>query len=204
MFSPHDATKAVPALAGQLSRRDLLKTGILGAAGLVAGSAAGLLPVSAEAATFRMPGTGSFEVRFHNSHTDERFSGTYRVGDKYLPDAFEEINHLLRDFRSGEVFPIDPRVIDILYSVQNKLDTRRPIEILSGYRCPKTNAMLREASGGVARNSMHLTGQAVDFRLPGYSTRGLRDIARGLRAGGVGYYPRSNFVHVDTGKFRTW
>lgn len=182
-----------------ISRRDVMKAGLWAAAGTL------LMPSVAEAAAVKMPKTGSYDIAFVNTHTGEHFSGTYRVGAKYLPDAFEEINYVLRDFRTNEVFPIDPRVIDIIYMVHRKTGRgNQPLEILSGYRSPKTNAMLRQASSGVARNSMHLSGQAIDFRMTGFSTRGLRDIATGFKAGGVGYYPRSNFVHVDTGKFRTW
>ena len=181
-----------------VSRREVIKAGLWAAAGTI------LLPSMAEAAAVKMPGTGSYDIDFTNAHTGERFSGTYRVGGKYLPDAFEEINYVLRDFRVDEVFPIDPRVIDIIYMVRRKTGRNQPLEILSGYRSPKTNNMLRQASGGVARNSMHLSGQAIDFRMVGSSTRGLRDIAAGFKAGGVGYYPRSDFVHVDTGKVRTW
>lgn len=181
-----------------VSRRDVMKTGLWAAAGTF------LLPSVAEAAAVKMPKSGSYDIAFSNCHTGESFSGTYRVGGKYLPDAFEEINYVLRDFRSEDIFPIDPRVIDIIYMVHRKTGSSKPLEILSGYRSPKTNNMLREASSGVARNSMHLSGQAIDFRMAGVSTRGLRDIATGFKAGGVGYYPRSNFVHVDTGKVRTW
>lgn len=181
-----------------ISRREIIKAGLWAAAGTV------LFPSLAEAAAVKMPKIGSYDINFVNSHTGESFSGTYRVGNKYLPDAFEEINYVLRDFRTNEVFPIDPRVIDIIYMVRRKTGRNQALEILSGYRSPKTNNMLRQASSGVARNSMHLSGQAVDFRMAGVSTRGLRDIAVGFKAGGVGYYPRSDFVHVDTGKFRTW
>ena len=181
-----------------VSRREVIKAGLWAAAGTL------LLPSVAEAAAVKMPKSGSYDIKFTNAHTGEGFSGTYRVGGKYLPDAFEEINYVLRDFRVDEVFPIDPRVIDILYMVHRKTGRNQPLEILSGYRSPKTNNMLREASSGVARNSMHLSGQAIDFRMAGVSTRGLRDIARGFKAGGVGYYPRSDFVHVDTGKVRSW
>ncbi len=147
---------------------------------------------------------GARRISFRNQHTGETFSGVYRVGDKYLPDAFERINVVLRDFRSNEVFPIDPRVIDIIYTVHEMTSNAEPYEVLSGYRCPKTNAMLREASGGVAKNSLHMTGQAIDLRMPGYSTTRIRDLAKKLRAGGVGYYAKSDFVHMDCGDIRHW
>lgn len=180
------------------SRREILKTGLWAAAGSM------LLPSVANAAAVKLPKTGSYDINFTNTHTGEKFSGTYRAGSKYLPDAFEEINYVLRDFRTGEVFPIDPRVIDILYMVHRKTNRNGAMQVLSGYRSPKTNNMLRNASSGVARNSLHLSGQAIDFRMAGVSTRGLRDIARGIQAGGVGYYPRSDFVHIDTGRVRSW
>ena len=137
-------------------------------------------------------------------HTGERYSGVYRVGDKYLPEAFEQMNFVLRDHRTGEIFPMDPHLIDIVSMLQRKTGYSRPFEILSGYRSPHTNASLRRNSSGVARNSYHMYGQAMDIRAPGLSTRTLRDRAKGLRAGGVGYYSRSNFVHVDTGDVRSW
>lgn len=194
-----DAPQGVSSLSSPLpTRRDVLKSGLWAAAGSL------LLPSVAQAAAVKLPKGGTYDISFANTHTGERFSGTYRVGNKYLPDAFEEINYVLRDFRTGEVFPIDPRALDILYMVQRKTDRKGPLQVLSGYRSPKTNNMLRNASTGVARNSMHLTGQAIDFRMAGVSTRGLRDIARGLQAGGVGYYPRSDFVHIDTGRVRSW
>lgn len=149
---------------------------------------------------------GARKISFRNSHTGETFSGVYRVGDKYLPDAFERINVVLRDFRSNELFPIDPRVIDIIYAVHQQTQLSEPYEILSGYRCPKTNAMLREGvtKKGVAKNSLHMTGQAIDLRLPGFDTKRIRDLAQSLKAGGVGYYSSSNFVHMDSGDVRHW
>ncbi len=147
---------------------------------------------------------GARRISFRNQHTGDLFSGVYRVGDKYLPDAFEQINFVMRDFRSNEVFPIDPRVLDIMYQVHRMTGSSEPFEVLSGYRCPKTNAMLRKASTGVAKNSLHMTGQAVDIRLPGFATSRIRDLAVSLKAGGVGYYRRSNFVHMDSGDIRSW
>ncbi|MCB1532499.1 MAG: DUF882 domain-containing protein [Alphaproteobacteria bacterium] len=180
----------------QIDRRDLLKLGLLGALG----SVVPLLPAKSALAA----SDSTWRVSFHQQHTGENFDGVYRVGDRYLPEAFERMNYVLRDFRTREVFPMDPRVIDIISIIQSKIGTGRPLEILSGYRSPKTNAMLRSASTGVAKNSFHMYGQALDIRMPGYNTRSLRNTARSLRAGGVGYYPKSNFVHVDTGTIRSW
>jgi uncharacterized protein YcbK (DUF882 family) len=180
----------------QVSRRDLMRMGAVGVA-------ASVVPIigagSAEAASRKVWG-----VSFRQAHTGESYSGIYRVGNKYLPEAFERLNYLLRDFRTGDAFPMDPRVIDILSMVQAGAGRGAPLEVLSGYRSPKTNAMLRGASSGVANNSFHMYGQAVDIRIPGYNTVKLAKIARGLRAGGVGYYPKSSFVHVDTGDIRSW
>lgn len=147
---------------------------------------------------------GSRRISFRNAHTGEMFSGVYRVGDKYLPDAFDQINVVLRDFRSDDIFPIDPRVIDIIYTVHEMTGQKDPYEILSAYRCPKTNSMLRRVSEGVAKTSLHMTGQAIDLRLPNFSSTRIRDLAKNLGAGGVGYYRKSNFVHIDSGGVRSW
>lgn len=185
-----------------LSRRSLLRGGLWG--GLALGLGA-MTPLPVEAARLAMPESGRFQISFRNQHTGESFNGTYRVGNKYLPDAFKRINIVLRDFRRNEIYPIDPRVIDILYMVRAKTGTQSgSYEVLSGYRSPKTNAMLRASTGGVARNSLHLTGQAIDVRMDGVNTRRLNEVAKSLNAGGVGYYPRSNFVHLDTGRVRHW
>lgn len=185
-----------------VSRRSFLGAGLWAGA---LGAAALLTPLPVEAARVSMPEAGRFQIALRNQHTGESFSGAYRVGNKYMPEAFKQLNVVLRDFRMNEVYPIDPRLIDILYMVRAKTGRgNATYEILSGYRSPKTNAMLRRVSGGVARNSMHLTGQAIDFRLDGVNTRRLNETAKGLEAGGVGYYPRSNFVHVDTGRVRHW
>lgn len=184
----------------ELESRDRRATLKIGACGLILASVPLVLSSPADASASRTP----WRISFRNAHTGESFNGVYRVGDKYLPDAFRKINLVMRDFRTNEVFPMDPRAIDILNQVQKRSGQNKPLEVLSGYRSPKTNAMLRSSSSGVARKSMHMYGQAVDFRMPGYSTRRLRDIARGLKAGGVGFYSRSDFIHVDTGKVRSW
>jgi uncharacterized protein YcbK (DUF882 family) len=188
--------------AVSVSRRKFLGIGAC-AAGAVAASSL-LHPASAAILSPSAGGEGARRIAFRNSHTGEIFSGVYRVGDKYLPDAFDRINIVLRDFRSNELFPIDPRVIDIIYTVHQMTHQVEPYEVLSGYRCPKTNAGLRQGGEGVAKNSLHMTGQAIDLRLPGFDTRQIRNIAVSLKAGGVGYYPKSNFVHMDTGDVRTW
>ncbi len=193
------------ASASSVSRRKFLGFGALALGSLTASS---LITTPASAAIFGR-GTaeefdGARKIAFRNTHTGETFSGVYRVGDKYLPDAFDRINIVLRDFRSNELFPIDPRVLDIIYTVHQMTDKNEPYEVLSGYRCPKTNAGLRSNSEGVAKNSLHMTGQAIDLRLPGFQTKRIRELAVSLKAGGVGYYPKSNFVHMDTGDVRSW
>lgn len=180
-----------------MKRREVLK---LGFAGFIGAS----LPLITASEAQSAYSFNSWEVMFRHGHTGESFRGVYRIGDKYLPEAFAKLNYVMRDFRTGEVFPMDPHVLDILSIIQKRTGHSKPFEILSGYRSPRTNAMLRKNSSGVARNSFHMYGQAVDFRLPGHSTKGLKNIAKGLKAGGVGYYPKSNFVHIDTGKVRSW
>lgn len=184
-------------------RRDVLKMGAYTIAGSLLVPAAS---TSAAAAVFRNGevSNGARRISFRNAHTNENFSGVYRVGNKYLPDAFDSINVVMRDFRTDEVFPIDPRTIDIIYTVHQMTGRNEPLEIISGYRSPKTNAMLRKASTGVAKRSLHMEGRAIDFRLPGFSTKGLRDLGVKLKAGGVGYYPGSDFVHMDSGDVRSW
>jgi uncharacterized protein YcbK (DUF882 family) len=181
----------------RLDRRDILKGGLCTLL-------AGILPLFPARSAYSAQNYQSWRIAFRNAHTGESFSGVYRVGNKYLPDAFERINYVLRDFRNDEIFPMDPRVIDLVKTLHDRTNPEEPLEVLSGYRSPKTNSMLRHVSTGVARNSMHMYGQAMDIRLPGYKTSRLRDMAKRLKAGGVGYYPKSDFVHVDTGKVRSW
>ena len=193
-------TKGDSALS--VSRRKFLGFGAIAAGTLAVTTLA--KPASAAIFSGASQFDGARKISFRNTHTGETFSGVYRVGDKYLPDAFDRINIVLRDFRSNELFPIDPRVMDIIYSVHQMTKQAEPYEVLSGYRCPKTNAGLRSHSEGVAKNSLHMTGQAIDVRLPGFNTRQMRNLAVSLKAGGVGYYPKSDFVHMDTGDVRTW
>ncbi len=144
-------------------------------------------------------------LSLHHMHTDEKISLVYRVGDHYKRSALQQLNYFLRDFRTGDTVAMDPQLLDILYDVKVHLgDPDAGYEILSAYRSPRTNAMLRRTSNGVARNSLHLYGQALDIRFPDLGTSKIRDAALAIGRGGVGYYPGSNFVHVDTGKVRRW
>lgn len=178
-------------------RRTLLKgTMTLSAAALI--STVGVSPVFASAPE------GRYNLSVFNLHTHESYEGLYRVGNQYLPESFEHINYTLRDHRTNDIFPIDPRVIDIAAAIHKMSGSRKPFKILSGYRSPKTNKMLNKKSGGVAKQSLHMSGQAIDLALDDVPITRLRDIAVKLKAGGVGYYSRSGFVHVDSGRFRTW
>jgi uncharacterized protein YcbK (DUF882 family) len=144
-------------------------------------------------------------LRMLNAHTGERLDIAYFERGGHLPEALAELDRFLRDFRTGEVHPIDPGVLDLAWSLARAVD--RPlgmIEIISGYRSPETNAILRARSGGVAVHSLHLEGRAIDLRMPGVATERLRDAALLLARGGVGFYAASDFLHVDTGRVRRW
>jgi uncharacterized protein YcbK (DUF882 family) len=180
-----------------LSRRSVLKGGLTL-------SLSALISVSSFEPVMAMTGTGTYSVSFNNQRSGETFSGVYRVGNKYLPQAFERINYVMRDVREDEIFPMDPRVIDIISLVHKYLKTDEPYTLLSGYRSPHTNAALRSNGEGVAKRSLHMSGQAIDVRLGEISAQNIRKAAIKLAAGGVGYYPKSGFVHMDSGAFRTW
>jgi uncharacterized protein YcbK (DUF882 family) len=145
-------------------------------------------------------------LSFEHTHTGERLALTYAVGDRYLEAALAAIRHLLRDFRNDEVHAIDPVLLDQLHALAAATGTRAPFQVISGYRSPATNEMLRREGHGVAAHSLHLQGKAIDIRLADVRLSDLRDAALSLRAGGVGFYPspESDFVHVDTGRVRFW
>ncbi len=144
-------------------------------------------------------------LRFAHLHTAETLEVEYMDGVRYLPDALSAVNRLLRDFRTGDVHDIDPRLLDLLHALKGATGSGQPFEIISGYRSPKTNAMLRtHGGGGVASGSLHMRGQAIDIRVADVRLTDLREAALHLARGGVGYYPSSNFVHVDTGRVRRW
>jgi uncharacterized protein YcbK (DUF882 family) len=194
-----------------LSRRRVLRASFATAVGM-SPIGRGVFASSAAAGAAR-PGTSvgagadapdHRRLAFSNTHTGERLDVVYSEGGRYLEDALAAIDHLLRDHRTDEVRPIDRALLDVLASLRDKLDTAEPFHVISGYRSPATNAKLAAASGGVARNSLHLQGRAIDIRVPGRPLAQVRGAALAMGAGGVGYYRSSDFVHLDTGRVRSW
>lgn len=147
---------------------------------------------------------GKRTLSLYNTHTAEELKITYARQRAYDIDALQRVNHFLRDHRTDDIHPIDPKLLDLLYNVQRMSGNRGVFEVISGYRSPKTNAMLRRKSNGVAGRSLHLEGRAIDVRMSGIRTKELRRIALHLQQGGVGYYAKSDFVHLDTGRIRAW
>ncbi|MGW8312852.1 MAG: YcbK family protein [Desulfuromonadales bacterium] len=180
-----------------ITRRQILKVGLFA-------SVACLSPLPAWA-RFNLTGLNERSLSLLNTHTGERLKEVvYWEKGLYLPDALHDINYVLRDHRTDEIHKIDPKTLDLMAAISRKLDAKRPFEIISGYRSPQTNQYLRSLSNGVAKNSYHIQGKAVDLRLPGVPLKHVRKAAIDLRMGGVGYYPQSDFVHVDSGKVRYW
>ncbi len=143
-------------------------------------------------------------IALQNPHTGDHLKLTYFERGLYIEDALQEIDFIFRDHHTGDIHPVDPALLDQLYELKLSLNVSRPFNIVSGYRSPETNANLRRHSDGVAKNSLHMQGRAIDIRLDGYDTRTIRDAALAMQRGGVGYYPDSNFVHIDTGNIRSW
>jgi len=143
-------------------------------------------------------------LSFEHTHTGEKLKLTYFERGNYIKDALQEINYLLRDFRTDDIHRIDTALLDQLFDLKQTLSLNKPYHIISGYRSPFTNGQLRKHSYGVAEHSFHMQGRAIDIRVEGVSSKMIRNAALNLAQGGVGYYPRSNFVHLDTGAFRTW
>jgi uncharacterized protein YcbK (DUF882 family) len=178
-----------------MNRRHFLKLG-LAAAGTM------LVPWPALA---KIPAPTERTLSLYNTHTGEHLhQAVYWYKGAYQRETLQQINYLLRDHRTNEVKIIDPNLLDILHTMRNKMPVDAPFEIISGYRSPATNRALQGRSNGVAKQSLHMVGQAMDIRLPGVPLAKLRKTAASIKKGGVGYYPQSNFVHVDTGRVRYW
>ena len=180
----------------RLSRRGLLTA--------FAATAITAAPINANAFGF-LRGAGDVRrLSMHSGRTGEKIDTVYWIEGEYIPEAMNEINSFMRDWRSNAVAQIDLRTVDIMAAAHNLLDTDEPYLLLSGYRSPQTNAMLRSKSRGVARNSLHMKGQAADLRLGSRTVRQIAAAAATCKAGGVGKYSRSSFVHMDCGPIRTW
>ncbi|EGW54318.1 DUF882 domain-containing protein [Candidatus Endoriftia persephonae] len=143
-------------------------------------------------------------IALHHLHTGEREKLAYWADGEYLAENLRRLNQLLRDHRTGDSTLMDPKLLDLLYRLQSSVGRVGEFQVISGYRSPKSNAMLRGKSNGVAKRSLHMQGKAIDVRLPGTELKELRKAALALKAGGVGFYPKSNFIHVDTGRVRFW
>jgi len=180
-----------------LTRRQILTAGVLG-------SLVCLAPVQA-LAKLSLTGVQERSLSLLNTHTGERLKEVvyWEKGD-YILDALENLNHVLRDHRTNQVHPIDPMTLDLMAAISRKVGAKQPFEIISGYRSPQTNKALNKQSRGVAKNSYHMQGKAIDLRLPGVPLKAVRKAALELRMGGVGYYAKSDFVHIDSGKVRSW
>jgi len=190
------AGKMVETKSSGMTRRGLL--GAFAATTLVAA------PTFSNAAGF-LRGSGDIRrIRMYSGRTGERIDMIYWIDGKYIKDSIKEINYFMRDWRNDQIKSIDPRTIDIMAASHNLLDVNEPYMMLSGYRSPQTNAMLRRRSRGVAKNSLHMRGQAADLRLASRSVSQMAKAALACQAGGVGKYRRSNFVHMDCGVVRSW
>jgi uncharacterized protein YcbK (DUF882 family) len=175
------------ALAGATAAFGWLPRAVAGPAGNEAAGAAGVR-----------------HLTLNNLHTPEVLDVVYRRGDQYVPEALAQVEELLRDYRTGDRHAIDPHLLDILYEVAQGVGVDPVFSVISGYRSPQTNAMLHERSAGVASHSLHMEGRAIDVRLTHVNCADLAGQALAMKRGGVGYYRQSDFVHLDTGRVRTW
>ena len=175
-------------------RRSFLKSSV------VLASAIGL-PALAKAA---QPAPAERTLRLYNTHTGESLRSVFWAEGQFIPDALKDINKLLRDHRNDKIADMDPKLILLLNDVSDKFGDGQTLHIISGYRSPESNAKLAAASNGVAKHSMHMDGKAIDIRMPGKNLAQLHKAAMSMKAGGVGYYPDSQFVHMDTGRVRYW
>ena len=182
--------------SGMPARRLLLKAAL----GL---GVAMTLPLPAVARGLIVPAAGR-ELSFLNLHTGERLKAEYWRNGRYVPDALAAVAVVLRDHRNNKIHPIDPRLLDVIHRLHASVSSTSPFDVISGYRSPESNALMHEASAGVAAHSLQMEGRAIDIRLPGTGLANVRRAALALELGGVGYYPDDDFVHVDTGAVRRW
>ena len=180
------------------SRRQFVQAGLIAAA-------ASVMPWPAWAYQQLMADRPERFLSLMNTHTGEKLCKVvYWQQGSYLEPSLQEIDYLLRDHRTDQVSRIDAGALDLMFALREKFPVTQPFEIISGYRSPETNQLLQRSSSGVAKHSYHMLGQAIDLRLPGVSLKTLRKAALQMRRGGVGYYPKSDFIHVDTGPVRSW
>lgn len=179
--------------AGGTARRRLLQAGL---------SACAMFAMPAAYAGYSR--NSEKRLSMLNLHTGERIRTAYWAQGNYIPEALQAIEKVLRDHRSGECHPIDPRLLDLMQYLHQQTGSSQEFQVISGYRSPATNAALSAQSHGVAKKSLHMQGKAIDIRLPGIPLKILRKAAISMNAGGVGYYPKSNFIHLDTGHVRYW
>ena len=177
-----------------LSRRQFLtRSAVLGAGLYLPGSAFASLVAEPERS-----------LSLYNTHTGESLKRVFWAEGAFIPESLAEINKLLRDHRTNDVAPIDPQLLSLLGTITTMVGPGQTLHVISGYRSPKSNQTLAEQSGGVAKHSLHMDGKAIDIRLPGRDLADLHNSAMSLKRGGVGFYPKSQFVHVDTGRVRSW
>lgn len=181
-----------------MNRRDFIKQ--LGLSSLVIGSG----PVFASNTSLILPDTEHRTLKIKNLHTGEKINATYWENGEYLIDGLAEVYFIMRDHRANKVTAIDLDLLNNLHQVQHTLETNKEIYLISGFRSPETNATLRRQREGVAKHSLHMQGQAMDFRIPGISNKHINKAARSSISGGVGYYRKSGFIHLDTGRKRHW
>jgi uncharacterized protein YcbK (DUF882 family) len=177
----------------RLTRRDFMLFGMASAGTLFTRPALAKIYSSSER-----------RLSFYNTHTDEETSAVYWADGDFVADGLQNLNRVLRDHRSGEIYPIDTELLDLLYVLRNQVESQKPFQVISGYRSPQTNAILHRNSSGVANRSFHMKGMAIDIRLSDCDLNHLHKAALALRSGGVGYYPGSDFIHVDVGPLRNW
>ncbi len=181
-------------------RRSFLKSSVVIASALSMPA----LARAANGANAAAAAPGERVLRLYNTHTGESVKSVFWAEGNFIPDSLAEINKLLRDHRSNTIAPIDPALLVLLERVSAQFGNQKLMHVISGYRSPESNKKLAAASGGVAKHSMHLEGKAIDIRMPGQDLASLHKAAMNAKGGGVGYYPDSQFVHMDTGRPRHW